>query len=521
MRHISKETVALFLASCAYLTSANNAQAYTIESAISYGCHERITMRALDRAYARGVLHREAGMSKYDRGLLNELPFELERPEHALFSTVAVALANRNVDIKGYSPNDLSTLALIHGDEKDQGQHCIRLPQDDGAEGSRAALQRCREIIRGHIDQAAQGLKANGRVNLHDRKGIHMYLEFSKRSQLQIPVFYLYLGRALHTLQDGFSHTIRTPDQLKVRSVTNYIDTQEGEHKPHRDGIAHIGGMDKCFELEPFQIERIKAATRASAELIAIATDPDKKGRDRKLDALFDKYLAYAPGCDVDRPGMCGAPELNIKSEDCSVSRRHGPLTLSLFFCIALSWLAFRRRCSAKSALLAVALLLCAPSVSLGQEFGGLARVGGSLDKGALSFAAGPVLEADRDWIIGLTVDFNPWIAFGNSGIRPGSLNLSVSLTRRFRVADDFAVRTGGALGISILLFDLAGAEQWDVGPYVEISPLSAEIFLGDDTSLLLDPSNIAVPIPHLSGIPVTYPQYRWNVGLQAFGREK
>ncbi len=474
----------------------------------------------MEDAYDAKALKREGPSTRQDRGVMNELPFSGERTEHMSYSSVITALANRNVDLRGHSPNDISTIALIHANANEQILHCIRLPQDDGVEGTVSALERCKKSIRDNVHRAAEGLSQKGRVDLTRREKVHVWLEFSHRIEIDVPTFYLHLGRALHTLQDGFTHMVRTEDHHKVVSALNYIDTQETEHVPERDGHGHINAMDDCTK-PGFRKTRAAFARRASAQLIRIAADTDESRRNRKLDDLFARYFAYKPGCDIDTETLCNARELRLESNDCRVQRRAPSFVWLLAFFAALGW---RRRGPKKravqSAVLASFLCCVLPSAASAQQFGGLARVGGALDKGALSVSGGPLIETSENWIIGLVIDFNPWVSFGNSTIKPGSLNISVNVTRRFAVADEFALRTGGSLGISILLFDLAGAEQWDVGPYLGISPLSAEIYLSDDTSLLLEPSDIAVPIPHLGGIPIAYPQYRWSVGMQFFGRE-
>jgi hypothetical protein len=64
------------------------------------------------------------------------------------------------------------------------------------------------------------------------------------------------------------------------------------------------------------------------------------------------------------------------------------------------------------------------------------------------------------------------------------------------------------------LLFDLYGAPKGSIGFYGAVSPLGLEWKLSRLFLLIINPINIAIPVPQLKGVPLTYPQYRLSIGL-------
>jgi hypothetical protein len=80
---------------------------------------------------------------------------------------------------------------------------------------------------------------------------------------------------------------------------------------------------------------------------------------------------------------------------------------------------------------------------------------------------------------------------------------------------DRVNLRTSLHLGISTLLFDVYGAPKGSVGPYIAFTPLGIDYDLGGSVRLVLDPVEIACPVPHLGPLPLYYEQFRVMIGLQ------
>jgi hypothetical protein len=99
--------------------------------------------------------------------------------------------------------------------------------------------------------------------------------------------------------------------------------------------------------------------------------------------------------------------------------------------------------------------------------------------------------------------------------MRAGTLNTFGTVILRFPLAyENFNLRTTVNLGISYLLIDLYGAPKGSLGLYGAIYPLGLEWKLSRTFMLIINPLGIAVPVPQLQGVPLTYPQYRFSIGL-------
>ena len=67
-------------------------------------------------------------------------------------------------------------------------------------------------------------------------------------------------------------------------------------------------------------------------------------------------------------------------------------------------------------------------------------------------------------------------------------------------------------------LFNLVGAERGSIGPFLGLSFLGVEFKISRGFFLTVDPSYIAFPVPHITGAPFGYYQYRFQVGLEFGG---
>lgn len=152
----------------------------------------------------------------------------------------------------------------------------------------------------------------------------------------------------------------------------------------------------------------------------------------------------------------------------------------------------------------------------LGSRWGFTAVVGGSFVNGAGAVGVGGRFRINERWLVGLDVEWNPWVVKNPVGARAGAGNAYATLIRRFPMKfDRVNLRTSLHAGVSTLLFDVYGANKFDLGPYAAFTPLGIDYDLGKATRLVIDPVQIAVPIPHLGMLPLYYEQFRLMVALQ------
>jgi hypothetical protein len=147
--------------------------------------------------------------------------------------------------------------------------------------------------------------------------------------------------------------------------------------------------------------------------------------------------------------------------------------------------------------------------------FGAYLGTSASVDKPALAFQLGLRLKVSKHWTFGVDGERNPWVDTNGYKVKPGVTNYYGTVILRFPLAyENFNLRTTVNLGVSILQMDLYGAPKGSVGLYAAISPLGVEWKLSRLFFLIINPLSISVPAPQLNGVPLTYPQYRFSLGL-------
>jgi hypothetical protein len=136
----------------------------------------------------------------------------------------------------------------------------------------------------------------------------------------------------------------------------------------------------------------------------------------------------------------------------------------------------------------------------------------------AAAFQLGARLKVSKHWTFGLDGEWNPWITINNSRIGAGVVNVYGSAMLRFPLAyESFNLRAGVSLGTSYLLMELFGAPRGSLGLYAGVSPAGVEWKLSRTFVLVVNPLSFALPVPQLSGVPLTYPQYRTSVALEIY----
>ena len=157
---------------------------------------------------------------------------------------------------------------------------------------------------------ALNGLDARGNPDPANR--VPLAIELSVRGQVNpmLPRFYVMMGRALHTVQDGFTHSWRTSDRMRVTVVLNWIDNAENRLEESRDGPPHASELDRCDDPDETRRMNRELATRASVELFRAALDTtlSRAQKEQAIDVVLDRYFTHEPGCTAAN-GWCDAPE--------------------------------------------------------------------------------------------------------------------------------------------------------------------------------------------------------------------
>ncbi|HET6416746.1 MAG TPA: hypothetical protein VFG22_10665, partial [Polyangiales bacterium] len=228
--------------------------AYTIQSGLTEGCHERITAEAFvafldDPAWAEVVVPEGSTWrslaAPLNRWLLDEGLIQEDLSEPQLFVLFSLVVGVRDPDTNGRSSSDLATQRSIHGNPRPEAQyvHALRAPEDDEPDGSQAALTGTRALIRQSFADAvvvwrepseAQISTAPITLDFYDLFGVEVWQ----------PGFLL--GKTAHALQDSFAHTIRS-DATALRTIVhvlNYVDAIYKDFNESRDGIAHSRHLD-------------------------------------------------------------------------------------------------------------------------------------------------------------------------------------------------------------------------------------------------------------------------------------
>lgn len=634
--------------------SARQVSAYGYESPVSDGCHEAITAEALRRVREALPAAGPLSSTATDRILLDELPFGVASDMEDV-GALALLVGVRDNDLKGQRGIDSSDLALIHGDDDGQREHCLRRSTqddprldapvgDDPATGTELALAECRGFVREKVMRAiSEGLDTQGRPDEDRRLPLPVHLSFSGRQVVDLPVFYVYMGQALHTLQDSFTHTFRTEDTRRVKVVLNWVDFAENEIDQRRDGPPHIVAMDQCRNQDDRLKDRLEAlkssALRASEEMLRAALTGPVDTREAAVDAVLDDWMQPEPDCTIDN-AWCEAPEAAlIPGPGCACRAGPGHRTngtaAGLLLAAALLVVGRSRRRRAARARAAGAMWLgvlltalasgraaaqaepsggsvssataattaasfegsgdvdgatqaasndphatgsttpatltaptalacvpgrqvacacpggvrgaqrclpdgrgydaCGPCASVAvapddahpgmaekdaiseaiSRISVYAAVGAALDNSALAFSGAGRYRLSDDWLVGVDGEFNPWFSLDTHRFVLGAANVYGTLIRRYVISDAVALRSTLHLGVSVLLVDLIGAPAGSTGLYAGLNLLGIELAITRSIRLVIDPADVAIPVPHLTGAPLSYRQYRFTIGLQ------
>lgn len=514
---------------------SSGAGAFQIESVATTNCHERITMDAVEAAgWPNG--QQPPPMSHDDEVLIDDVPFFMRQAVRNRWG-VAVLIGVRNNDITDSDPTDLPELASLHNDPELQPEHCLRRRPHDYQPGNQQALIDCRAFILAEVQKAigdgdAVDLDATTRVGIH--------LKFRGRVDVDVQRYGFHMGRALHALQDSYTHSFRNPDDGRVRTVLNWIEGNIGEsYVESRDGHEHEDVLDDCALGTAGATRREQRATEASRDLLAAVADGQggRTGRLMRATAVLDQHLAIESDCTLDN-GYCDASELS-ETRGCSAAPGPGGWLGSL---VLLALFATRRHAAR---LVVAATIIVTSGLAYGQDEAadddgeeqavldqqeeviesmpdpttrtfGMALSGGfAIDRGAIAGAVGLRFNPHPRIGLGVDLELNPWVSYSVLDAAPGVVNLYVPAAIRLKKFGSWELRTTVSAGLSRLNFDLVGADQGSIGPYLGWNPLGVAIPLRANFKLVVKPADIAVPIPQVTGIPFYYHQYRATLSVE------
>lgn len=547
-----------------FITSS--AHAYTYQSAVSKPCHERIATFAI-RAVRLASPDRVPAVtpSANDRALIHDLPFDLDTDVRDL-TGASLAIGVRDNDLHGNSPNELDSIAQLHGNPDLQNEHCLRGTLQDEPDGTQKAIEDCKAFIRGKVSAALEGLDQNGKPDATRTMELPVSLTFRGHTDVVLPVYWIEIGRALHAMEDSFTHTYRSADHMHIRVTENYSDYANEDFEETRDGPAHRAEMDECENLDEYRAKNLELARQSSIEILQITVDPTLATREAKMQALettLTKYLDYEPGCNAGNQ-WCGAPENEYKVDGgCSVGRAPGRSGAPWLVIAAVGAALFT--CRRRAAAMAIAAFVI-PSTALADEpetpppaptptpatpetapdvkpedapkgvptkeevvaekkneeheqslFAIYGAVTASISNPSLNGQLGGRVNLSERWQVGLDGELNNWYGSTTKRFTTGALNIYGTVVFRtpLRFAN-FNLRSTANLGTSTLLIDLYGAPSGSTGLFFGIAPLGLEWKLTSRLFLVFNGISLALPIPKLtSGAPFAYTQYRTTIGLE------
>ncbi|HVU49756.1 MAG TPA: hypothetical protein VHL80_03660 [Polyangia bacterium] len=522
------------------------------------GCHEEMTTDALRVARASLATAAPLQASREDLALIADLPFS-PAADMTDLGGAALLVGVRDNDLLGRDPNDLSELAIVHGDPTLQELHCLHPVQTAEPGGSMQALADCRAFILGRVSDALEGLDATGRPDPTIRTSLPVYLALRHKVDASLPTYYVRIGQAIHTVEDVYAHTYRTSDQSSVTTVMDWVDEVEGDLHAETDGPPHSTEMDRCDDPDDFRRLRRELATSSATAMLQMTLDPTQTRAQKMaaVSAALDDWLSYSPGCSHAN-GWCDAPEreygnVSLLSCDIASPARFGRSSAALAVLAVLVSARARRRRRGCAALVAVAAAIARPAradeplprtaAAAAAEahvppprtlpvpepgpsdrsqlaFGGSLGASGSAVDPAFGVAAGLRVRATLHWTFGLDAEWNPWIAInGAKSVRAGSFNGYAAAIFRVPLAyQRFNLRITGDAGFSRILIDLYGVAKGSTGIFGAIYPLGVEWKASRLFYVVLNPLGFAAPVPQLTGIPYWYPQYRATLAIEVYG---
>jgi hypothetical protein len=275
---------------------------YAVNTGITPGCHERMTQNAMNAFFAQ----EGSGVNFSDVQLPSDNLWEIVA-EHLVgfapaantdrnrsFVETSILLGARWPDTRGNPVTSLDALYAAHGDIADQQEHCLRKADHTGDNGNALALQETRSFLRERIRMA---LSYRQRPPAEQIISVNEYIELYGTVPLRLHAVGFYLGTAIHTLQDCFSHTLRSDDLHRIRQVLNFVDAATPHYRESRDGLPHSHVMDNCDDRRTIPIQL--AAERSVRQLLGVLLADSDAAAESILDTLMQDWMERETGCDI------------------------------------------------------------------------------------------------------------------------------------------------------------------------------------------------------------------------------
>lgn len=533
-------------------------------------CHQGITTDALARS-GWPLSATSPPLEGDDALLLQELPISVAPSARNLWSLSAL-VGNLWIDLGPNAPEDVAALAQLAAVPDLQPTHCLRSAGDDGDSGIASSVASCRAYI---LQQVGLALGDGDVPDLNATESVRLHLEFRGPADVPLPRYAFHMGCATHALEDGFSHAFRSADEHQVKTLLNWVDWVDGNYDEARDGFQHLYALDQCGPTQADSdtaYDRVRAAKQAVSELLAAVAldDGGRAGRMARASAVLDDWFGIQSGCTKSN-GWCDAPQRFLASAaGCAVAPgdpRGGPagrtLVSTAMLAILTTWALRRPRSRPRpgrgrrraAVALAGLALVTLPSRAVagetkehsdgddrGDDGEGRGEVKGGLiakatpeeqrllelrrlgvivkgaigiDNAAWDVGAGVRYDLSKSVTVGADDELNPWFSIDSGHQVLGATNVYAVGIYRLDVRDYLEARFTLAVGISVLNFDTWAARSGSVGPYIGVSPLGIAIRAGSHVRFILDPGEIAIPIPQTTGIPLVYRQHRFSFGVQ------
>jgi hypothetical protein len=580
----SRLTVALAVAA-GLAFGARPAGAFTIASGFSQSCHERLGLAAMAVVIEDLPLD---GLVVPSDGLWRDVAAELaplildgaglaaattftDAQKFLLFSLV---VGIRSPDTGGHSVANLDDLRREQIDPSPDAQHlhCLRAPAEDGFAGDTSVLRGSEALIRQALSEAAVAL-ANG----HVQTSAPLYLDFYGQLDVEVDMASYLIGRAMHTLQDCYAHTLRSADARTVYTVLNYIDAVDGNLVEARDGMAHSDTLDDCEN--PALAPLVTRATAVSAALatatVALATSADATLLDAGFGACAAgetetstcEWMSYNPACQPDAQppdvaaccsatnAYCGSPFLTVAREkptqpyvkevlSCAASARGAqPAALSwpalAALAVLLCWLRRRRRPrphpldrrrketgTATTLVLAIGLATPPAAAAEASTYRPDAFFAGVEGHASLLSDA-----PERSFI-------NATMGYGlRAGYRLGRLGLVAEVERNYWLPTELShalvpgalnigvgaewlavggrVRLSATAGPSILWYDATFDSKGTTGLFVDLRPAGLRWRPSRLVAVAFDPLSLAIVAPVLGSPGILQLEYRTLLGVE------
>jgi hypothetical protein len=287
-----------------------HANAFSVQSGFTDSCHETLSITASEGVLAEVpdstvTLPKDNTWRSLQREFLEMLDDRTaDLDDVQRFLLFSLVLGARAPDTDGHSTTNLEILRMSHADPEGEGQyqHASRAAADDYEMGDAQAIEGARQMILNLVEQAEDYLALPPE---QQNIKVDFYLDFY--GQMKVPVWapLYFVGKAVHVLQDSFSHSIRT-DQDGLHSIAhvlNYVDAIHSGYDENRDGLAHSDHMDRCTSADIEEI--VDAAVTATGEML-VAVSRQFDGTDNgAVERVLDNWLVLQPGCTKEND-FCG-----------------------------------------------------------------------------------------------------------------------------------------------------------------------------------------------------------------------